>query len=137
MTSHEMLLVTKPHWSYNTQDPIMQIFPNFFYSINLSLDKVYNTNNIFLDCISVSLIQIYTVKIMILSRYRYCPVTVFLVIVTHRDPSFHHRDTPVPNRPSPSLTVLHRPSHRPLTVPHRPSPSNTVPRPPTPFKTTF
>jgi hypothetical protein len=63
---------------------------------------------------------------MILSRYRYRPVTVplpsryrFLVIVTHRDPSFHHRDTPVPNRPSPSLTVLDRPSPS-LTVPHRP-----------------
>ena len=67
------------------------------------------------------------------SRYR------FLVIVTHRDPSFHHRDTPVPNRPSPSppsFTVPHRPSPS-LTVLHRPSPSNTVPRRPTPFKTTF
>ena len=25
----------------------MQIFPNFFYSINLSVDKVYNAKNIF------------------------------------------------------------------------------------------
>jgi hypothetical protein len=67
---------------------------------------------------------------MILSRYRYRPVTVPLpsrdrpVTVPlpfscHRDSLFHHRDTTVP------------------TVPHRPSPSNTVPRSPTPFKTTF
>jgi hypothetical protein len=82
------------------------------------------------------------------SRYR--PVTVplpFLASVTHSPSPFHHRDTPVPHRPSPSLpslTVLHRPSpsftvpHRPspsLTVPHRPSPSLTVPHRPSPFQT--
>jgi hypothetical protein len=100
---------------------------------------------------------------MILSRYCYRPVTVplpFLASVTYRPSPFHHRDTPVPNRPSlpyrpslsftvlrrplPSFTVPHRPSpsltvpHRPspsLTVPHRPSPSLTVPHRPTPFQT--
>ena len=55
---------------------------------------------------------------MILSRYRYRPITVplpFLASVTHSPSPFHHRDTHVPHRPSPSFTV-----------PHRPTPSNTV-----------
>jgi hypothetical protein len=84
---------------------------------------------------------------MILSRYRYRPVTVplpFLASVTHSPSPFHHRDTPVPHRPSPSLTVPHRPTpsftvlRRPspsLTVPHRPSPSLAVPHRSTPFHT--
>jgi hypothetical protein len=65
---------------------------------------------------------------------RYRPVTVtltFLASVTHSPSPFHHRDTPVPNRPSPSLTVPHRPSPS-LTVPHRPSPSFTVLHRPSP-----
>ena len=112
--------LTKSFWS---------IIPRNIYYVSalLRLGLIILTLSLFF------LRKITTVKIMILSRYRYRPVTVpwpsryrFLVIVTHRDPSFHHRDTPVPNRPSPTFTVLHRPST-----------SNTVPHRPTPFKTTF
>ena len=76
----------------------------------------------------------YTVKILILKRYRYRPVTVFgppLLTVTVFWPTlqtvtdrYHTVTIPfgtVPHRPPPSVTVPHRPSSFP-TVPHRPLP---------------
>ena len=66
----------------------------------------------------------YTVKIMILSRYRYRPVTVPLpsryhpvTILGYRYPPSINVTAPLPHRPSPSLTVPHRPSPS-ITVPH-------------------
>ncbi len=86
-----------------------------FYQIKIKLISQYARFN--------------TVKIMILSRYRYRPVTVPLpsryrpitVPLPSRYhflqalPIVHHRDTIVPDRPSPS------------TVPHRPSPFLAIP----------
>ena len=72
---------------------------------------------------------------MILSRYRYRPVTVPLpsryrpvTILGYRYPPSINVTAPLPHRyrtvTSPSLTVPHRPSPS-LTVPHRPSPFPT------------
>jgi hypothetical protein len=119
----------------------MQIFPNFFPTVNsqfradLKNVPMRSQNEKFLrDPIRLPLnflLRSYCKNydffpLPLPSRYR------FLVIVTHRDPSFHHRDTPVPNRPSPTFTVPHRPSPS-FTVLHRPSPSLTVLHRPSPF----
>ena len=81
------------------------IFQNIF-EFNYKLTNKM-TNNITKN------LNVITVKIMILSRYLYRPVTIPL-------PSRYYPVT------APSLTVPHRPSPS-LTVPHRPSPSLTVP----------